>query len=1420
MRTQRLLLLLTGLLLAVCATGQEQKKDRGYWSLTSKKTFIEGEKSNGENTGIVSGKDGEAQFRILHYTPSTFKGDGTYSVRNEEGKTVVNMGGQHTPEVRNLHRLVVSWSKPPQYVKIGEEDKIFFDVKATIDGAEYSLEQLAKDRQEGYKVGNTQVAGLVESYRIEAGVSVSPEVTAGKSTIGFSLLNSIIEQSSTSDDMNTYMERAIERAGEDGPALEEGLNAMENTTWESSLTDKASGRLACDEKWEQNLQLGKESYMMVGVTTVFRTHKLAGITKYDQKSYTISQLYLYKNYAEGGDVDITIHADDEDEWVKNDNDSIGQEGGGKGENKGTELPPWVIPVAVGTIGGAVGYTIFKKRRKDDEEEGNPDNNPDGGPDDDPFDYHDGDQPYDEAEDVPPVYDPEGEEEAEEEEKEPSTFKMILYKEFGNTLMVGDVAKLVGARIEETTAKGAKIDRADLTAQIQIEAGRNIVIEQTGIAGKYRAALVKVEQFPKEEPMEGDLWFIFRAPGGALRNKLVFNIEDGRIEFFQPYLILPTDYKETGRLPFKIWGASDKAEVKVTVDTKEYTVDYVKGDEKKEKEKGLWFALIKEKHEAIPPKAERKAGDYTTTNLKVEVVDTNGHKIEGSLPIMRYNMGLVFQCDTFVGCFAEPYDSLKHPFKLRHNGQYVCPHLNEATYFLMTWDQEDHQLRRVVPVNKNATFTVLPLPPEDDAKDNATDYLSKGTRGKTDQEIIDGVGLQFYIKEILEDGSSICYIYAHGMLDAPARRKVRVHIEVVYEKEKYEAEQDVWLTSQPIRQFQNQQEELEASRLDDKMTDTLSHICKFIIDHDLLDRIGPVYKLAQIQLDGYDPRFGYDPEMIELLRSTFLRFVSGETLGANATPEDVQYLGVAAEILMALAKTNRQVESWMEAHGGVWTRIGIGLVTLGWSEHCVLYLRVADKMVEEINNPKKPTGVLAKFRVGIFEPGGFLATFGAGVFEVGQYAAAENIMLKTGELGGEFLATYRPDLANGLANFSAQTIGKVQNKLGIFGKDVRVLAKDMKNFMTDRFGAQMQSRLTNTKAINNKAIRSSEDVIRRFRQSSKWTEEEILEDAIFRAANKQALKDIKEMEHACIDYVRYRTPETKAAFREWCYKMQANKTAQKQLSLYKSDWANNMRSEYYRLLQEDYRLIDKEALADACKRLREQGIKVSEDDMYVFCATNSNSEALYWGDALTRDRDLSMMYKPKPTKANPNPLPEEVPQSIAEDCYGKAYKKKTGMTMKEGDQAVVQKGSKEMIGAGEKDLNAAFKKEHFNEKFIDLDGVATAYEHKPMEWIEEGARLRALGDEAGALAKEEEGLRQALKLYFNSLEKRATYRGTIGNFDPKKIEMFHVMKQLEVKTQGTYSISMSDFKKILHSEYSMDITDVPEVLKEMVYIMET
>lgn len=1379
MRIRSAILLLTGIFVFIPTSAQE--KDRGYWSLTESRMLYDGERSVGDKTGIIGGQNGKAQFRIQHQKSSTFKPDGTYSVSQREGVTRINVGGSNTGGQNNIHTLVVSWSRPPEYVKVGEENTITIDVKAELDGKEYSPELLASDRDlkvksamDGREYSAQKLGlGIKEKYSTEVSVAIMPEFTIRNTVFGFDMMNRSLTSSSTIEEFEATLSRIAQNTGVDQEEMEEITrkaygNNQYSIEWSSGATDKSKVRLSCQDKWEQHLPLGKESCLMVAVSTTFTSSSTQKST-----SYTMCQYYLYKYYPNGGEVEKTVRADDPDAWKGG-----GDDGGGGGESEGTTLPPWLIPVAIGTGGAIVGYKYIKKRRKGDDEE-----------------------ETDEVEEEP-------EEEENDEPKKPSTYKMILYKNFGSSITVGDEPKMVGARIEEITAEGKRKQRPDLTRQIEIEEGNYLKIVETGMVDKYKAASVTADEYPKDKPHEGDICFIFRSLNGALKNKLVFSIEDGFVQFFQPNLTLPTGYEKTSRLPFVVHGVSDKAKVTATLSTDQYFVTLEKGEGE---EKGFWFANITENHEVTPDKKNRKAGDYTLSHLNVVVKEDNGYTIEESIPVIRYNMGLVFECKPLVGCYAEAYNPQKHPFKINYKGIDVCPHMTEATLSLMTWDEEEHQLRRLVPADENTIFGVMPLPDEENTKE--TDILSKETKDMSDTDILQKVGLQFYVKEILEDGSSVCCIYARNMLDAPARRKVRLHVEAVYKGEKYEAEQDVWLTSQPVRHYNSVEEEREVHKYDEQITDNLIQICKFIINHDLLDRIGPVYRLAQMQLDGYDSRFGYDTGMIDLIRETYLRFLRGETLGANAIPEGVEYLGLTAELLTALAKTNQQLESWLDAHGGAWTRIAIGVATLGWSEPFMLTVRVADKMVAEANRPRNPGESHSTFVMGI-------KMFWAGTAEVAEYAGTEYLYTKTMGLSAECVAKYRPDIASNMVRIADSVSGQVKDKLGILGKDVGEVARDMKGFLTSKFGKEMKNRMSMTKSINQNAGRSADDAIRKFRQNSKWTPEEILEDELGRAANVASVKEIKEMERACIDYVRYRTPETKEAFRKFCYNMQKNKISQKQLAMYKSDWANNVRSEYYRLLQEDYRIIDKEALNNACKRLREQGVNVNEDDLFVFCATNSNAESLFDGYTLTRDRDLSMMFREKPTKGNPRPLPKEVPQNIAEECYGSAYKKRTGMTMQEGDQAVVQKGSKEMIGAGEKDLNRGFKKEHFSESFDDLDGVARAFEHKPLEWIEQGARLRAAGDVAGAIAKEEEGLRQAIKLYFNSMEKRATYRGTMSRIKPKEVELFHVMKKLEIKSQGPTSLSVPEFKKFIKTDYGMEITDVPKLLKELVYRLES
>ena len=1373
-------LALVGLLCAVVLPSSAQKKkDRGHWALVYNTVLTDGKRSNGYDSGVASAMSGSATFNSYYHYAASFKPDGTATVngrslntsdkeayrnqvndiaQNSTGTTRIQVGGSRTPESSGVHKISVSWTKPPQYVKVGEENKIAIDIKATYNGAPFSEEAVTAALP-----GDSKMKSLMsrDGYSASLEVAISPEISAAGVKLNFDQIKAILSRCSSKEDMERYMERLTSNHEDQ---LEEAMEKLmgdyeSDMGWDSGASNVASARLANSDPWLQALPLNKNAYMLVIVEVSAEKRRGPLPSSQGEDLGTVSQVYLYQCFPEGGDVEIETRTDDEKSWIDG--------GGNGGENEGTELPPWVIPVGVATGGFIIARNLVKKVQKRVKEKDNPQ---------------------------------EPEKKEEEKPKQPSTFKMILYKEFGSTLMVGDEPKQVGARIEEITAEGQHKDRRDLTAKIEISEGANIQIVERGMAGKYRCARVQVQNMPADGSDEGFIYFTFRTPGGALRNKVIFKIEDGRVEFFQENLTLPAFYYKDSKLPFVVHGASPEATIEARIDSEKYGVTLEKGEVK-----GLWYAHIQEK-EPDPGKKEApgKAGHYTIHHLTVTATEPNQHQIEGQLPVLRYNMGLVFECEALVGCYSEPYNPSKHPkhLKIEYNGKAYAPAVARATYSLLTWDEEDHRLKRLVPADETTRFLALPLDEETDK--DTTDYLSKETQDMTDLQLLDKLNIQIFVKEIMPDGSSSCVVHACSLLDAPARRKVKLHLETVYKDEKYVAEQEVWLTSQPVRSMSIDQMK-EITKDDDHTTDQLWHICDYIRNHDLFDRIGPVYKLAQMQLDAYDLRFGYDPGLVYLVRSTFLRFINGDMLGANAEAEPVEDIGLAAELLQALAKTSEQAEAWLETHGGVYTRLALGVATLGWSETALTAVKVAKDMVDVANRPQNPGGAWEAFFVGVKTV-------------VIDYAS-EQVMAATMGLGAEFVATYRPDIAANAARLMENTVGTVQKKMGVLAKDVREVARDLKSFASDRIGRQMGSRLKSTKVLKSNMTQSTEDIIRDFRKNSKWTPEDVLEDEIGRAANAGKLKKIKEFEHAYLEYRRYRTPETEEIFRKYCYEFQVDKTAQKQLALYKGDWADNVRSEYYRTLKKDYRLVDKDALQDAAKRLREMGENVDEEDLFVFCATNSNEVSLLDGTSLTRDRDVSLMYRPRPTKANPHPLPKEVPQNIAEECYGNAYKKRTGLTMEQGDQAVVQKGSKEMIGAGEQDLNRGFKKEHFNEKFTDVDGVATAFEHKPEAWLMQGQRLRAAGDIAGAIGKEEEGLRQAFKLYFKSIEPRGTYRGTLAKLTTQEKEMFYLLKKLEVVNQDPFSLSVPDMRKLLKDRYNMDLLDIPKKLKEIVYRLE-
>lgn len=106
----------------------------------------------------------------------------------------------------------------------------------------------------------------------------------------------------------------------------------------------------------------------------------------------------------------------------------------------------------------------------------------------------------------------------------STYKMIVYKEFGNKIGYDKPAVFVYARMVEVKPDGIEVPRPDLTGRIQIlSETAELQVGTAAMAGDYIGAAVAAvsSNNPKQDPREGLILFKFVGKGGVFQNHLRF-----------------------------------------------------------------------------------------------------------------------------------------------------------------------------------------------------------------------------------------------------------------------------------------------------------------------------------------------------------------------------------------------------------------------------------------------------------------------------------------------------------------------------------------------------------------------------------------------------------------------------------------------------------------------------------------------------------------------------------------------------------------------------------------------------------------------------------------------------------------------------------------------------------------------------------
>ncbi len=170
-----------------------------------------------------------------------------------------------------------------------------------------------------------------------------------------------------------------------------------------------------------------------------------------------------------------------------------------------------------------------------------------------------------------------------EEDRKSTYKMIIYKEFGDKIKYDDEPVFVYARMVETNAEGVDIDRPDLTGQIEIFSEDSFMeIGSAALSGDYMGASVQAYSSGEAEmPSEGIISFSFRGEDGTFQNNVKFKMVG------EPYISLEDSnlhvLATSGRnfeMPYELKDFLNKAEVTIKALQETRPFDIKLGEDKK------------------------------------------------------------------------------------------------------------------------------------------------------------------------------------------------------------------------------------------------------------------------------------------------------------------------------------------------------------------------------------------------------------------------------------------------------------------------------------------------------------------------------------------------------------------------------------------------------------------------------------------------------------------------------------------------------------------------------------------------------------------------------------------------------------------------------------------------------------------------
>ena len=435
-------------------------------------------------------------------------------------------------------------------------------------------------------------------------------------------------------------------------------------------------------------------------------------------------------------------------------DDIGEEGegydeDGSGREKGTEIP-WEI---IGGGAAVIGTGIALGRRKNKNKKGK-------------------------------AEDKDKEKKEDKKKKGQSSFRMILYKNFGSTLPLDADNLEVGARIEETTPEGHKVDRRDLSAQITIEDEENCVISRVRMNGPYQLAQVKGSENPTSSG-RAVVRLSFKGKGGTFVNHVVFKLEEAAEIVMDEALTFAACSGKTLDMEFGINNFNEEVTA-LTADAGTRAKDIFKIAIEKAKDVPGKFVV----HVTECGSKKMDSGEIDRYTCDISVQSRSRKKpITGSFDIYRVGLGLRLEMraiKAYLVEFDSTYDSERLATDPKVRKKFAE---SKVTFKLLTEDPETGQIQAVIP-DSGPDFTY------EDIREESLLF-----RDKYGNDVLSPVGsmmpkFEFVGVDIDNTVIGVIHSTAGGLLP-PNRGKAKVTLKVGWKGKTFEESVTVPVISQPF-----------------------------------------------------------------------------------------------------------------------------------------------------------------------------------------------------------------------------------------------------------------------------------------------------------------------------------------------------------------------------------------------------------------------------------------------------------------------------------------------------------------------------------------------------------------------------------------------------------------------------------------------